>query len=280
MPCFWSGTCSCRLTIYGCELTQAEACGYGMSEETIIELSGVDVVPESGSDALLHGVNWRIAAGDFWAVSGGPESGKTLLLATAAGLNRPGAGTLRIFGRDLAEATEEEQVEWRRRIGFVFENGGRLLHHLTLAENLALPLQYHLELDEQEVQKKVEEMLERAELQSHAQTTPSRLSVRARQRAGLMRALAVPTQVLFLDNPLGGLPAREERWWLETLRELPAHYATPGGQPLAIVASSDDFRAWLDLASRFALIQGEQFRVLGGREQLDANKEPSIREFL
>jgi ABC-type transporter Mla maintaining outer membrane lipid asymmetry ATPase subunit MlaF len=191
-------------------VTQAKACGYRMNEGMIIELSDVDVLQEDGFAVLLRAVNWRIAPGDFWVVSGGPSSGKTSLLATAAGLNRHGGGTLRIFGRDLAEAAEEEQVEWRRRIGFVFENGGRLLHHLTLVENLALPLQYHLELDEQEVQTKVAEMLERAELQSHAQTTPSRLTVRARQRAGLMRALAVPTQVLFLDNPLRGLSAREE----------------------------------------------------------------------
>lgn len=251
-----------------------------MNTDVLIELNGVDVLHESGADALLCGVDWRIAAGDFWVVGGGPASGKTSLLATAAGLNRPGSGTLRILGRDLAEATEEEQVEWRRHIGFVFENGGRLLHHLTLAENLALPLHYHLELDQPEVEKKVEEMLERAELKPHAHTTPSRLSVRARQRVGLMRALAVPTQALFLDNPLSGLSAREERWWLEALRELQAHYATPDGKPLAIVATSDDFRAWREIASRFALIQDQRLRVLGGREQLIANKDDAVLEFM
>jgi ABC-type transporter Mla maintaining outer membrane lipid asymmetry ATPase subunit MlaF len=251
-----------------------------MSKEAFIELSDVDVLRENGSAVLLRAVNWRIAPGDFWVLSGGRSSGKTSLLATAAGLNRLGGGTLRIFGRNLAEATEEEQVEWRRRIGFVFENGGRLLHHLTVAGNLALPLEYHLELEEQVVRKKVEEMLERAELSAYAHATPSRLSLRAQQRVGLMRALAVPTQVLFLDNVLNGLSAREERWWLDALRELRSHYATPDGKPLTIAASSDDFRGWLDLANRFALIHGDQLRVLGGREELLANKEAAVLELV
>lgn len=251
-----------------------------MSKEALIELSDADVVQENGFAVLLRAVNWRVAAGNFWVVSGGPSSGKTSLLATAAGLNRLGGGTLRIFGRDVAEATEEEQVEWRRRIGFVFENGGRLLHHLTVAGNLALPLEYHLELEEQVVRKKVEEMLERAGLSAYAHATPSRLSLRAQQRVSLMRALAVPTQVLFLDDVLSGLSAHEERWWLDALRELHTHYATPDGQPLTIVASSHDFRHWLDVASHFALIQSDQLRVLGGREELAASNEPSIREFV
>jgi ABC-type transporter Mla maintaining outer membrane lipid asymmetry ATPase subunit MlaF len=251
-----------------------------MSKEVYIELSDVDVLQQDGFAVLLRAVNWRIGPGDFWVVSGGPSSGKTSLLATAAGLNQHGGGTLRIFGRDLAEATEEEQVEWRRRIGFVFENGGRLLHHLTLVENLALPLEYHLELEEQVVRNKVEEMLERAELGAYAHATPSRLSLRAQQRVSLMRALAVPTQALFLDNPLRGLSARDECWWLDLLRELREHYKTPSQTPLTIVASSDDFRGWLDLASYFALIQGNQLHVLGGREQLLANKDAAVLELV
>jgi ABC-type transporter Mla maintaining outer membrane lipid asymmetry ATPase subunit MlaF len=251
-----------------------------MSKETLIELSGVDVLHEDGSDTLLQAVDWRIAAADFWVVVGGPASGKTSLLLTAAGLNRPGGGTLRLLGRDLAGATEEEQVNWRRQIGFVFKNGGRLLHPLTVAENLALPLQYHLDWDYQEVQKKVDQLLERAELSAVAHATPSRLSVWAQQRVSLMRALAVPTQALFLDNPLRGLSGREERWWLDMLRELHERYETPARTPLTIVASSDDFRGWLDLASHFALIQGNQLRVFGGREQLLANKEAALLELV
>ena len=245
-----------------------------MNGDAIIELAGADVLWEGGTTILLQDVNWRIARGECWAVGAVPGSGKTSLLATAASLNRPGAGKLRLFGRDLAEATEEEQVDWRRRIGFVFDNGGQLLNHLTIAQNVALPLRYHLELDEAELSERVEQLLKRAELTSADDAMPSRLSVRLQQRASLARALAVPTEILFLDNPLSGLGLRDARWWTGYLRELRS------GDAMTIVAACDDFRPWLELATRFAVIDGERFRVLGGREQVLASTEPVVREFV
>jgi len=250
-----------------------------MNGEALIELDGVDVLSEGGTSPLLRGVNWRIVRGECWAVGGAPGAGKSSLLATAASLNHPGSGTMRMFARDPAEATEEEQVDWRRRIGYVFENGGRLLNHLTVAQNVALPLRYHLDIDEAQVGERVEELLARAELQTQAPAMPSRLNVRMQQRASLARALAVSTEVLFLDNPLSGLSSRDARWWIEYLHELRRDRNT-GGAALTVVATCDDFRPWIDLATHFALIDGEQFRELGGREQVLASTEPVVRELL
>jgi phospholipid/cholesterol/gamma-HCH transport system ATP-binding protein len=246
-----------------------------MNGDALIELSGVDVHWEGGTSPVLRGVNWRIARGECWAVGGAPGSGKSSLLATGAGLNRPGAGTLRVFGRDLAEATEEEQVDWRRRIGFVFENGGRLLSRLTVAENVALPMRYHLDMDDAQVGERVGQLLTRAELRTQARMMPSRLNLRLQQRAGLARALAVPTEVLFLDNPLSGLGPRDVRWWIGYLRELRKNNDT-----LAVVATCESFGPWLELATHFAVIDGEQFRVLGEREQALANTDSVVRELL
>src|SRR5258708_40369459 len=109
-----------------------------------IELAGAHVsymnAPEIG---LIEDVNWRIGTGDFWVVSGRPASGKSSLLMTAAGLNRPVRGTLQILGQDEAEVHERDRVSWRQRIGYVFEHHGRLFGLLNVAQNIALPLQYH-----------------------------------------------------------------------------------------------------------------------------------------
>lgn len=250
------------------------------ANQTIIELKDVDVVHEDVPDAVLvRGVNWRIAAGEFWVVGGDQASGKTSLLTTAAGLNRHAAGSLRMFGHDLAQATETEQVDWRRRIGFVYEHGGRLFSHLTVADNVALPLEYHAELDDATLHARVDELLSVAELGPYADLMPSRLNLRLQQRVGLMRALAVPTEVLFLDNPLGGLGLREARWWLEFLRNLQAQQRAKGGA-LTIVATGSDFRGWMEAASHFAILSNQQFRVIGGRNELLASQEPGVREFM
>ena len=176
-----------------------------MESEWIIELEDVDVThPEAGELMLAQGVQWRIARGDFWVVGGPPGSGKTSLLATAAGLNRPGGGVLRIMGRDLLDATEAEQIQWRQRIGFVFEQSGRLFSQLTVAQNMALALQYHTTLTEQEILKQVEDWLTQVGLSMHANTSPARLNQLWQQRVGLARALMMPKEVLFVDNPPGG----------------------------------------------------------------------------
>ena len=251
-----------------------------MSAGPVIELNGVDVLHEQGTEPLIRNVDWRINEGEFWVITGAPASGKTSLLATAAGMNRPGSGTLRIFGRALEDATEEEQVEWRRRIGFVFENGGRLLHHLTVADNLALPLQYHLKLGRQEMWHRVDQMLERAGLAAIAQVMPSGLGVLAQQRVSLLRALAVPTDVLMLDNPLRILSARETHWWLEFLREQRDQRGTDGNKPLTIVVVGDDFRCWLNEATHFGVIENGRLRVLGGRAEAEAYQAAAVRDLV
>ncbi len=251
-----------------------------MSAESLIQLTAVDVTHETGGEALLHQVSWQIDPGTTWVVVGARSSGKTSLLATAAGLNQPKTGTVQIFGRNLAEATEDEQVDWRKRIGFAFENGGRLLHQQTVAENVALPLEYHLNWDEQQVQTKVAELLDRAGLANHADTRPSWLSTQAQQRVSLVRALAVPVDVLFLDSPTRGASPREERWWLELLKELSASYPTASGKRLATVISSDDLRGWNDRADHFAWIQNGEFCLLGGREELTPEKHKTLLDFM
>lgn len=251
-----------------------------MSAEKIIELIGVDVSPsEAPERILMRDVQWRIGRGEFWIVGGEQASGKSSLLMTAAGLNRPAGGTLRIFGRQLSEATEQDQVGWRRRIGYVFENGGRLFSHLTVAQNIALPLQYHLHLDDDETVAKVEEILKLGDLQAYAAATPSRLSLRVQQRVSLLRALTASPEILFLDNPLAGLAVRDSRWWLKYLGQLRAAMRFED-EPLTLVVGCDDFRGWLEAGTHFAVIEKGRFREVGDREKVRATEEPFVREFL
>ena len=105
----------------------------------------IDVAISSLQDTeqiVLEGINWRVAVGDFWAVGGLHASGKSDLLATAAGIMRPARGRYRVFGQELGAGFEEDRLATRLRLGLVFE-GGRLFHHLSVAENIALPLCYH-----------------------------------------------------------------------------------------------------------------------------------------
>jgi len=229
-----------------------------MTAEPLIELREVDVAREGTDTVLVRTVNWQLARGDFWAVGGDQGCGKTALLATIAGLQRPAAGTVLIKGRDLTDAPEAEQMNWRRQIGFVFEGTGRLLSHLRVADNIALPLQYHLDLSDEAAHAKVTDLLTRAGLADLANTWPSRLSPRQQQQISLLRALAVPTEVVFLDNPLSGLGLSGVRWWLEFLEALRAE------RPITVVATCHDHHEWRKLPNHRAMLEAGELHVISG----------------
>jgi|SRR5579862_6535342 len=257
-----------------------DAASQNVTGDPAIELASVHIShAEAPGVVVLRDVNWQIGFGEFWVVGGQPSSGKSTLLLTAAGLNRPVTGKLRIFGREMVGAHEKDTLAWRRRIGFVFEYSGQMFNRLTVAQNIALPLQYHGEMSDDDVVAKVDALLTMTELQEYASFVPGRLSLGVQQRVGLARALASPVELLFLDNPLSTLSLREARWWLDFLRRL-YESRRAEGNPLAIVASVDDFRGWIDAAEHFAIVEGGRFGVVGGREQVAAATEPAVREFL
>jgi phospholipid/cholesterol/gamma-HCH transport system ATP-binding protein len=244
-----------------------------MSEAALVELVGVDVVSEDDPDRLLvRDVTWGIDAGEWWAVGGGPASGKTALLSVAAGLNPAARGVVRLFGRELAAASESEQTAGRREIGFVFENGGGLLGRLSVAENVALPLRYHSNLDPTDVRSRVEALLGLAGLERFADWMPSRLTLALRQRVALLRSIAAPVRVLFLDSPLRSLAPSGIRWWLGFLRELRARRIADG-EPLSLITSAYDFHALRDDAGRFAVLENGCFRVLDEADEVAGYRE-------
>jgi phospholipid/cholesterol/gamma-HCH transport system ATP-binding protein len=244
-----------------------------MSGPAEIELIGVDVSHEDDPGiVLIRDVHWRIETGEWWVVSGGPASGKSSLLSTAAGLIPAAGGKLRIFGRDVVEATEQEQIEWRHQIGFVFGGGGRLFGNLSVMENVLLPLQYHGDLGPSEALERAEELLGLAGLRAYADLPPDRLGTALQRRVGLVRALTVPIRVLFVDNPLAGLAPSDARWWLEFLSDLRTRH-TERNEPLSLVLSSFDFDGWLERASRFAVIAERGFHRLDDPEAVAAYRE-------
>jgi ABC-type transporter Mla maintaining outer membrane lipid asymmetry ATPase subunit MlaF len=232
----------------------------------LIALQSVAIgAAETPSTPLAEGVDWRIMRGDFWVVLGPPGSGKSALLATLVGLQRPLAGKLEWFGTDALGLTGAAQLPFRLRLGLVFEHGGRLFHNLTVYENVALPLCYHANCALPDARGPVQGLLEALGLGGWAATTPGRLRPSWRQRVALARALALKPEVLLLDNPTAGLDPAEARWWRETLAQLACGHEAVGGQPLTLVVTCQNLRPWLEPQRQFALLRQTAWQVLGDR---------------
>src|SRR5437016_11000262 len=120
--------------------------------QTIVE--AIDVQKNFDAVEVLRGVSFALAKGETLVVMGGSGSGKTVLLRLIAGLLRPDAGHIRVFGQNIEELSEEALLPIRRRLGYVFQ-GAALFDSLTVYENVAYPLREHTRLPEAEIRQRV-----------------------------------------------------------------------------------------------------------------------------
>lgn len=245
-----------------------------------LEMRNVTVVAlQDPARVVLKQVNWTVAVGEFWAVGGLLRSGKSDLLSVTAGIMRPAEGSYRLFGREIISSFERDDLALRLRIGLVFD-GGHLLHHLTLAENIALPLRYHFHPSDGEMEASLQSLLALTGLEQWADSYPAEVNRNWQQRIGLARALALKPEVLLFDAPLTGLDPQDALWWLETIDALSAGHAVVDRRPLTIIVTSDDLRPWQNRATQFAVLRNQQLLVLGRRADLEKNSEPLLQDWL
>lgn len=233
------------------------------NDTPLIELQQADVVSAWSGDVVVEGVNWWIRPGEFWVVGGEYGTGKTDLLSTAAGLQRPDNGNVFLFGADILRASEPELVHLRQRVGLVFKQGGRMFANFTVHENVALAVRYHQNLGACDAAKQIDSVLEQTGLASVATRIASTLGPSLRHRVGLARALALNPEVLLFDEPLAGLDVPGQRWLIQFLKQL-----NKAEKPLSIVIGTSHFEPWLEYGNHFAVLRDKRWLAFGSREEL------------
>jgi len=234
-----------------------------MNSDLILEMQDVTVPSRRDADApSITRINWTVRKQDFWVVGGLQGAGKSDLMFMLAGLTRPLGGSFTLFGQDMGQHFGDEFLPNRLRIGMVFDDA-RLLNHLTIAENVALPARYHHNLNAEEASAWTIGLLRATDVLPFADSNPSVVARHWRRRAALARALALKPEVLFLENPLRGLDARHALWWLTFVRHLWHGHDLMSGKPMTIVASTDEFRTWRKSGAQFATLHERKFEILG-----------------
>src|SRR5271170_5829287 len=151
---------------------------------------------------VLQGLTFSTQPGETLVLLGETGTGKTLALKIAAGLLSPDRGTVKALGHGITCKSEKELLQFRRQIGFVFQEGA-LFDSLTVAENVACCLREE-HVDEEEIEPRVRESLRFVEMEHTMEDLPSELSGGMRRRVSIARALVSGPHVVLYDSPTAG----------------------------------------------------------------------------
>jgi len=169
--------------------------------DSVLNFEDVHAGFEEGD--ILRGLSFDVAPRELKVLVGESGSGKTLVMKLAAGLMRPTGGKIVLLGQDLDELSEREMLDFRRRLGFVFQEGA-LFDSLSVADNVAYRLREE-NADEAEIEARVREALRFVELEDAIDKMPADLSGGMRRRVSIARALIARPVVVFYDSPTAGL---------------------------------------------------------------------------
>lgn len=152
---------------------------------------------------VLRGLSFSVRAEETLVLLGETGTGKTLTLKLAAGLLLPDQGTVQALGQTVSGKTEDALLEFRRQMGFVFQEGA-LFDSLTVFENVAYRLQEE-GASEEEIRSKVQEVLRFVELENAGDLLSAELSGGMRRRVSIARALITRPPIVLYDSPTAGL---------------------------------------------------------------------------
>jgi len=163
-----------------------------------------DLTMAYGDNVIQHDLSFEVMRGDVFVIMGGSGCGKSSLLRHMIGIHRPAKGKVFYDGLSYWDAEEDQQRDLMRNIGVLYQ-AGALWSSMTLAENVAIPLQEYTDLDASSINELVSLKLSLVGLGGFEEYYPSEISGGMKKRAGLARAIALDPEILFFDEPSAGL---------------------------------------------------------------------------
>ena len=227
-----------------------------------------------GEQVVHDGLDLDVRPGEVLGVVGGSGTGKSVLMRSIIGLQRPDAGTIEVFGEPMIGPDAQGAKDVRRRWGVMFQNGA-LFSTLTVAENVAVPLrEYYPALDRGLLDEIASYKIVMAGLPPEAAPKyPSELSGGMRKRAGIARSLALDPELLFLDEPTAGLDPIGAAAFDDLILEL------KGTLGLTVFLITHDLDTLYAICDRVAVLADRKVVAVGTIPELLALDHPWIREY-
>ena len=245
---------------------------------------------------ILRGLSFAVQPRETLILLGETGTGKTLALKLVAGLLSPDSGEVRALGQAVSRKSELELLEFRRQVGFVFQEGA-LFDSLTVGENVG----YRLEQDgvaEEEIGARVEEVLRFVELEHTMNQLPSELSGGMRRRVSIARALITHPPIVLYDSPTAGLDPITSQTIITLILRLRDVYGVTSvlathrlqdGFALAnfhfdpqarVVRRGASLANSTEVSTRFLVLRDGRIYFAGNPEELLNSKDPYLQRFL
>ena len=229
-----------------------------------------------GDTLVQEKLTFDIKRRSIFIIMGPSGCGKSTLMKHLIGLIEPAKGKVEFLGEDFWGGEEAHREQLLRRAGILFQ-GGALWSSMTVAENIALPLQLHSPLRDDQIRDMVHLKLALVGLSDAGQQYPADLSGGMRKRAGLARALALDPEILFLDEPSAGLDPLSARRLDELILQL---RDTLG---ISMIVVTHELDSMMAIGDDSIFLDNEQKTLIGRgnpRELRDHSQSARVRAFL
>ncbi len=250
----------------------------GEQPEVVIsvhELLKQFAAPDGSMVTVLDGISFDVYRGETIVLMGGSGCGKSTLLNCLIGEYTPEGGRIFYKTRDMAAAAdivpmdENELNEIRKRFGILFQSGA-LFNSMTLAENIALPLKEHSDIDPSIIDIVVTLKLEQVRMLEHRDKLPAQLSGGQKKRGGLARATALDPEILFYDEPSAGLDPVTSATIDDLIMDLSKKLNVTS------VVVTHDMDSAFRIADRMVMLHQGRVLKIGRRAEFEVLREASI----
>ncbi len=240
--------------------------------DPVIELRGVS--KSFGDVVVLKDIDLVFPAGESTAIIGPSGTGKSVLIKHVIGLLRPDRGQVRVFGVDMARASERELYQVRRRMGMLFQDGA-LFDSLSVGENVGFPLEHHRrDLSRAQRLERVEEKLEWVGLPGFADRSIASLSGGQRKRVGLARAIVMEPEVILFDEPNSGLDPLTSDAIDELILDMKRRLG------ISFVVISHDIVGTVKVADNIGMLYEGRLVEYGPTADFVRSEKPVVKNFL
>lgn len=237
----------------------------------LIELN--DVYKSFGSQRVLNRVSLKIQRAETLGILGMSGGGKSVLLQLIVGLLWPDQGEIRFKGRSLEEMSESDLLDVRRRVSYVFQSGA-VFDFLSVGENIAYPLRERGVADEEQIDRRVEELLDAVELEGMADQEYDELSLGSKKQVAIARAIATNPEAILYDEPTTGVDPMIGKTLSRLIRKLNRQ------NNLTSVVVTHDLQCLATVSDRIILLKDGRIHFEGDLEALYSSSDPFVQAFI